>query len=122
MPKIRAFFERMSDAKKAAQTLKNMGYKDAQLDMIDRYNEEYSEEINFAGNENAPSLSALVLRSRGHSFDAGKAPLMSANPMVSGMGTYEEIYDLGTQLLVSAEEGKFDEVKKIIAELGGMVK
>jgi len=122
MPKIRAFFDKMSEARKAAQMLKSMGFNDAHLDMMDSYNEEYSEETNSAGTEKATSLSALVLNSKGYTNSIRKAPLLSAQPMVSGMGLYEEIYDISTQLLVSAEEGKVDEVKKIIREAGGRVK
>ena len=124
MPKIRAFFDKMSEARKAAQMLKSMGFNDAHLDMMDRYNndEEYSEETNPAGTEKAINLSALVLNSKGYTNSIRKAPLLSAQPMVSGMGLYEEIYDISAQLLVSAEEGKIDEVKKSVMEAGGSFK
>jgi endo-alpha-1,4-polygalactosaminidase (GH114 family) len=43
-------FENMLDAGKALTKLKEMGYKKAYLDMVDKFHEEYSEEISVVGN------------------------------------------------------------------------
>jgi len=121
MAKIRATFRQMSDARKTVQKLKEIGYKDAHLDMMDTYLEEYSEEIKSPGTENALNVSALVMNSSGFSRGTGKAFLSSLDPMASGFCVHEEMFCIGARLFVSPEENKIDEVKRIISEYGGVV-
>ena len=121
MSKIYAHFERILDARKATDALKNKGYT-AYLDAPEKNFEEYAEEINFAGSKNASSLSSLVLKSGGSINNIFKAPLVAADPMVSGMGSYTDIAEnLKTRLIVNAEHGSEIEVYNVIKEFGGSV-
>jgi hypothetical protein len=120
MSKVHANFQQMLQARKAVQALRDMGYVNAHLDAVEKFFDEHATEINVPGTHNAPSLSALVLKSRGQMYDIGKGPLMAANPYVSGVGSYNELSDdSNTRLIVSVEDDKYDEVKKLITELGG---
>lgn len=120
MPKIQAYFRKMLDANKAVESLNAHGYKGAHLDSVDDFMDEYSEEINFAGSETGPSLSALVLKSGRYIDNVGKAPLTAASPMVSGIGSFEHISDsLNTRLIVNVEESKVEDVKKLLKDMGG---
>lgn len=120
MGKINVDFERMVEARKAVDYLRSQGYKDAHLDAADRFLGEYSEEINFVGS-NALSLSALVLKSKGYLYSPDKGPLIAADPMVSGMGTCEEMGNANTRLRVSVEDDKAEEIKNILKQMGGTV-
>jgi hypothetical protein len=120
MASLHAIFERMIDGRKAVEELKKLGCK-AHLDLVDNYLHEYSEEINFAGATNAPSLSALVLKSDGHITSIDKGPLVASSPIVSGLGSYRDMESPGTRLIVKFEEGKDEEIKSIIRNLGGSV-
>ncbi|MCX7921109.1 MAG: hypothetical protein N3B21_03670 [Clostridia bacterium] len=122
MRKISVGFDNMLEATKAVEALKNMGYKQAYLDITESFYDEFSEEINFAGSTNAPSLSALVLKSNGHIYNIGKASLIAADPMVSGMGSYKEIQDdAHTRLFVNVDDEKVDDVKGILRSFGGNI-
>ncbi|MCX7710033.1 MAG: hypothetical protein N2484_09295 [Clostridia bacterium] len=120
MSKIHASFSRMIDAKKALDTIKDKGLGNGYLDAVDGFFEEYSEEINFAGTQAAPSLSGLVLRSRGNIVNIDKAPLVAANPMVSGMGTYQDLADsVKARLTLTIDDANEKEVKALLQEMGG---
>ena len=115
MKKFHVDFESMLDARKALSALKEKGYQKVHLDMLENYMEEYSAEINVPGTVSAPSLSALVLKSRSFNQDASKAPLIAANPMVSGVGSYCELAgNPAVRLVVTVEDEKLDEVNGII--------
>lgn len=119
MPKVEVCFKNMLNARKAVGALKKMGYKDAHLDAMDNFFTEYSEEINSAGSENGSSLSSLVLNSGRTVDDIGKASLIAANPMVSGIGTFEQIADnLKVRLIVNVDEEKVDSVRQTLREYG----
>lgn len=121
MPRICADFGNMIDARKTVEKLRNMGFKDACLDVVDRFTDEFAGEINIAGSENGVSLSALVMKSAGHLFNVSKAPMLAADPMASGLGVYEEIGDFNTRLRVSVDDTKIDDVKKLLIESGARV-
>ncbi|MDF2522672.1 MAG: hypothetical protein K0R31_313 [Clostridiales bacterium] len=122
MPKIEVCFKKMLDARKAVLALKEMGYKDAHLDALDNVFSEYSEEINVAGTDTGPSLSALVLNSGGRLDDVGRASLIAASPMVSGMGSFEQISEnLKVRLIVKVEDDKMDEIRNTLKEYGASV-
>lgn len=120
MAKLDVVFERMIDGRKAVEELKKMGYR-AHLDMIDNYVNEYSEEINFAGSRNSPSLSALVLKSDGHILNIDKGPLVASSPLVSGVGAYMESIGTSIRLIVNVDDSKIEEVKSILRSGGGNV-
>jgi hypothetical protein len=119
MPRISACFEKMSEAKKAVEALKLMGYKNSYLDMHDSFMEEYSADINAAGTEAGPSLSALVQNSGSRLRYPAKAPLTAADPAVSGLGCYEDAFSVGTRLVVGVETGNAEAAERVIREYGG---
>jgi len=119
MPKIHADFTRMIEARKAVQKLKEMGFINAHLDIIEKFAAEGAEEINFAGSSNAVSLSSLVLKSNGHIVNVGKAPALASNPIVSGLGPSEESKDISTRLYVTVDEEKLESIKKFLEQAGG---
>ncbi|MDP4094743.1 MAG: hypothetical protein Q8920_15470 [Bacillota bacterium] len=119
MPKIFADFARMVEARKTVEELKKMGYKDAHLDMAEKFSNEFASEINAPGTSRAVSLSALVLKSNGHIYNVGKAPLLAADPMVSGSGHFEETADLNARLRVTVDDDKLDEIREILSKAGG---
>ncbi len=122
MPKLHAHFQNMLSARKAVEALKGMGYRDAHLDAAEKFLEEYSEEINFAGSRSAPSLSALIMRSNAHLFNIDKGPLMASDPMVSGIGCFKEISgSISTKLAVTVDDEKMEQIKTFLAESGGFV-
>ena len=121
MPGIHAYFENMSDARKALDLILQSGQSKAHLDLAGAYDYEYSAEINAAGTENAPSLSALVTRSGGYLLDPVKAPLIAAGTAVSGMGHIKDSGLICTKLVAIADEEKKKEIEDIIKENGGRI-
>ena len=119
MQKIDVYFEKMSQARKAVEKLKSMGYRNAYLDINDRNQTEFSAEINPAGSQNAMSLSSLVLKSKGFRNDASKGPLMASNPMVSGIGPVDDMADPGARLSVSVEDENAGIIRKLLMDMGG---
>ncbi|MCR4436769.1 MAG: hypothetical protein QHH06_14180 [Clostridiales bacterium] len=121
MPKIHVDFENMLEGRKAVEALRGMGYKDAHLDVVDRFFDEISEEISTAGAAAGPCLSALVLRPKGTLPGSLKGPLVAVDPMVSGMGRFSEVAELSTRLRVTVDPDKVDEVKNMLKNMGGVV-
>lgn len=120
MPEIRAYFEKMINAKKTVETLKSKGYKNAYLDINENTSEEYSKEITPPGMWNSSSLARIVLKTPRHIFgNMEKTPLMAADPAVSGYSPNNQI--LNTHLIVNVESENTEEVKKFIEEMGGKI-
>lgn len=122
MTKFYVDFQSMLNARKAVDKLKAMGYHSAHLDLTSRFTTEYSTEINLPGTTKGPSLSRLVLKSGSSMFSVDKAPLIATHPMVSGMGSFSDITEnLGARLIVNVEDGKLEEVKSSLRELGAEI-
>ena len=119
--KIRANFGKMLDAQDAVRALRSLGYKGVHLDMIDKTYNEASEELIAEDTSSAIDLSALVLNMDLHSYDIDKAPLLAADPMASGVGSFREIAGSSTHLVANIEDTKADEVKSIIRDYGGII-
>lgn len=111
----------MSDARKAVEVLRNMGYKNAHLDMIEKTFDEHSLELSTITVKKIPSLSALVSKSKGYIFDCAKGSILAADPIVSGTCSCKETINVSTRLLVSVDADKEDEVKSILNQYGGCV-
>lgn len=121
--KIEAYFRGIKNANGAAANLKKQGFKNAIVDINDHY-EEFNSVVRpiLPGTENAPTLSRMILNSGPYIEDPSKGPLNAASPMVSGMGSFEEITDVNYKLTMNVDEDKAEEAKRIINELGGDLK
>ena len=117
--KIEGFFSGIKNANEAVGKLKASGFKNAYVDINEHYMANNNVETNFAGNENTPSLSDLVLRSGDPSEMSDKAPLIAASPMVSGMGKFEEVMDVNYKVTVNVNGTDVSAAQQIIKELGG---
>lgn len=117
--KIDGFFSGIKNANEAVEKLKASGFKNSYVDINDHYMANNNAETNFAGNENAPSLSDLVLRSGDPSELSDKAPLIAASPMVSGMGKFEEVMDVNYKVTANVNENEAKTAGEIIKDLGG---
>lgn len=116
--KLEGFFSTYKDANKAVEQLKKEGIK-AYADINDHYRAHYNIQTNQPGNETAPSLSDLVLRSGDPSGMTDKSPLAAADPMVSGMGGFEEIADINCKVVADVDSKDESKAKEIIASAGG---
>lgn len=117
MAVFRMDFESMFEARRAIAKLRECGYEKAYLDMVDKYNEEYSEEI-FAGSPlSAPNLSSAALKSGTCKAHLEKPPLAASNPAVSGVGSLCELTgNRAASLFVNYETDKTEELKNILNE------
>lgn len=121
--KIEAYFTSIKKANEAVQRLKTEGFNNSITDINDHY-VEYNTGANpvLPGNENAPNLSSLILNSGVYTEDPTKRPINAANPMVSGMGGFEEITDVNYKVTVNLNEADADKAKQIINDMGGDLK
>lgn len=121
--KIEAYFGGIKAANEAAAKLKSQGFNNAIVDINDHY-EDFNSGVRpiLPGNENAPTLSRMVLNTGPYSEDPTKGPLNAASPMVSGMGGFEEITDINYRLTMNAPENEVEKAKDTIKELGGTLK
>lgn len=117
--KIESYFANIGTANKALERLKSAGFSNAFVDLNDHYDPRRNVRTNLPGTETSPSLSGLVLESDSHVVDRSKGPLTAANPMVSGIGTFDEIADVNCRVIVEAGEGNADTARRIMKEMGG---
>ena len=122
MPIIKAYFNNMLNANKAVQALKGSGYKGAHLDMPHKYSTEFSSEISITGTKHSPDLFSAFLKPGRSNAHVGKAPLVAADPSISGTGSSQEIIDNSrASLIIDIGEENTDAVKGIIKEFGGNI-
>ncbi|SNT09286.1 hypothetical protein SAMN05446037_103912 [Anaerovirgula multivorans] len=117
--KTEGYFDSLKEANEAITALKNAGFKNTSLDLMDETIKEKNVITNLPGTEMNTSLSDLVLESGNRGIDIGKAPLSAADPMVSGMAGFEEIADLSHKIVVEADSKDIKEAKSIISKMGG---
>lgn len=119
--KVEAYFRSIKRAIDTVARLQGLGFKKAYSDIKDNLSTDLNTATNLAGTENSGSNSGLVLKSQGHISidDPRKSPLEAANPMVSGMGGFEEITDFNCKVIVEVDSGSIDEVKDILSNMGG---
>lgn len=119
--KIEAFFPSMKAANEAVAKLKVSGITHAYIDVNDHYIENRNVKTNVPGIANSASLSGLILKSDSDLKDNSKRPLSAANPMVSGMGGFEEIAEVQCKVIVEANGSNSEEVKRIIRDMSGFL-
>lgn len=118
--KLEAYFSGIKNANEAVQNLKNAGFNNSVVDINDHYVEfNNGTRTVLPGTENAPNLSSMILSSGPHIEDPSKRPLDAANPMVSGMGGFEEITDVNYKVIVNINEEDSENVKQIVKQMGG---
>ncbi len=116
---LEGYFGSMKTARDTAEELKQKGYK-AFIDSNDEKNADRDFQTNSAGTETAISLSNLVLNGTNANEDTmDKSPLLAASPMVSGVGTFDEIANVKHKLTVEAEENSKSKIVQIIHKAGG---
>ena len=117
--KIEARFKKYPDAFNILTKLKAKGLEDAHIP-ADSFSLNQNGNIDVPGSHNATSLSNLVLNS-GDDTDQTPSPLGAADPMVSGMGGFEEITEDTYSVVVNADEGNFDQIRHLIVNAGGRI-
>lgn len=116
---IKGFFSEISAANKAVEELEKSGFKDAFVGINDHYMGNRNVSRNLAGTKNATSLSELVLYSSSGNTDEGSSPLAASSPMVSGMGTFDDIININYVVSVKADKGNSNKAKDILTNIGG---
>lgn len=116
--KIQGYFGTFKNAHETVEQLRAQGLK-AFVDLNDHYQLDATprpKEVSFLSTS---SQSDLVLRSGNPSGSTGQAPLKAADPMVSGMGGFEEIADVNYKIVVEAGEDSKTQVFQAIKNAGG---
>jgi len=119
MVKVYAKFDKILDAKNAVEVLKSMGYKNAHIDIADKFHAEFSSELG-TSTKKATCLSDIFLNSKGKVYNIDKAPLLASDPIISGNGTYDIMINANVHLQVNVEEKQIQELEKALTELGGI--
>ncbi len=117
--KIKGYFGNLKDANEVVEKLKVQGFKNSFVDANDHYIGNRDVNIDLAGTSGGESLADLVLNSGANSIDKGNSPLAAASPMVSGMGSTEEITDINYCVVVDMDGGDSNLAKNIIMDMGG---
>lgn len=119
--KLKGYFGNLKDANEVVEKLKSKGFKNSFVDANDHYIGNRDVNIDLPGTSGGESLANLVLNSGADSLDKGNAPLAAASPMVSGMGSTEEITDINYCVIVDMDGGDTNLAKSIIVDMGGIL-
>lgn len=121
--RIEGYFESVKTANKAVEKLKQSGFTGASVDLNDTNNRSRNIQTDLSGTGQASSLSGLVLgETTANRMSVNSSPLSAASPMVSGMGTFNEIAGIRCKVTVEAGEGESTGIEQIIREMGGDLK
>lgn len=120
--KIQGFFSGIKNANKAVEVLKKKGFKNSVVDLNSHYVSNMHHSPRVAGNKNGVNLSTIVLDTENYSADETTSAIKAANPMVSGMGSFQELADINYRVIVDAADEDIEQVKYIIKNLGGDLK
>lgn len=115
---IRAYFSSISQANKTVRELEKSGYKGAYVDINDHYISNRNVFANNPGTFSSGSLANLVLNSSSGHIDMGNSPLAAASPMVSGMGSFEEVSALNYTVNIKVNDDQIQNVKDILKNMG----
>lgn len=116
---IKGYFGEISAANNAVKELKNAGLSGAFVDINDHYIGNRNVKTNNPGTSTAPSLSQLVLNSGSDGLNEGNSPLAAASPMVSGMGSFDEVANINYVVSVDAGDGDTQKARDILKNNGG---
>lgn len=122
MHKICAGFESILEAKKALDKLRSMGYISAHLDIVENSREEFAQEMPYTRKSSMPGLLDLASRSAKYKPSQRLSLLNAASPIMGGFGPHHELpVPVATHLLVTVDNDKADEIKKLLSDFGGIV-
>ena len=116
---VKGYFGEISAANDAVKELKNSGFSGAFVDINDHYIGNRNIKTNNPGTSTAPSLSQLVLNSGSTSLNEGNSPLAAASPMVSGMGSFEEVASINYVVSVDVNGEDSQKARDILKSNGG---
>lgn len=117
--KIKGYFDDLKTANATVERLKSQGFDKSYVDANDHYIGNRDVKTDLPGTSGGESLSKLVLDSGAQGMGSVSSPLDAANPMVSGMGSTEEITDISCCLVVDMEGGDSNLAESIILDMGG---
>ena len=117
--KIRGSFGDLKTANETVNKLKNSGFVNVYVDANDHYIDNRDVKTDMPGAAGGESLADLVLNSGANNLDRENSPLAAANPMVSGMGGFEEITDINYCVFVETNNNDSSKAKDIINSMGG---
>jgi hypothetical protein len=114
MPIYRIDFDSMLEGKEALKKLKDLGYRKIYLDMVEKYNEEYSEELTAESPVNTPNLSSALLQSGKSKVNLEKSSLAASNPFVNGVGSLCELDgNKAISLYITYDTNQLEELKSM---------
>lgn len=116
---VKGYFGEISAANAAVRELENLGFNGAFVDINDHYIGNRNIKINNPGTSTAPSLSQLVLNSGSTNLNEGNSPLAAASPMVSGMGSFDEVAKINYVVSVDINDGDTQKARDILKSNGG---
>ena len=119
--KIEGIFSNYKHANNTVDELKKNGFKNTFVDLNEHIIDDRNVRTNLPGTATGPSLSGLVLESGEYAVDRSKAPLTAASPMVSGMGSFDEIAYYNCKVVVEVDHDKEETVENIIKKMGGEI-
>ena len=117
--KIRGYFGDIKKANETVEKLKSAGFNNSYVDANDHYIGNKNVQTNLAGTSDGESLADLVLNSGSNNLDKENSPLAAASPMVSGMGSFEEITDINYCVFVDVSNNDTSKAEEIITSMGG---
>jgi hypothetical protein len=121
--RIEGYFDSVKTANMAVERLKRSGFTGVSVDLNDANNRSRNIQTDLSGTGQASSLSGLVLgETTANRMSVNSSPLSAASPMVSGMGTFNEIAGVRCKVIADAEEGESGGIQQIIREMGGDLK
>jgi len=120
--KIEGFFSGIKNANKAVEVLKREGFENSVVDLNSHYVTNMHHSSRVAGAKNGVNLSTLILDTENYSADETTSAIKAVNPMVSGMGSFEELADINYRVIVDADNRGVEQAKSIIKNMGGNLK
>ncbi|MDF2505683.1 MULTISPECIES: hypothetical protein [Clostridium] len=117
--KVQGFFSGIKNANEAVEKLKSEGFQNTTVDLNEHYLSTMHRSPRVAGAKNGASLSSLVLDTENYRSDDAGSAAKAASPMVSGMGSFEEIANINYKVVVETENKNVEKAKSIIKDIGG---
>lgn len=116
--KTEAYFSSIKRANETVEKLKSEGFKGTFSDINEHVNSAYSQD-KLVGSQDVPSLSSAVLGRNNNGGERVNSPMAAASPMVSGMGSFEEVANINCKVVVETNDGNVEKAKEIIKSMGG---
>jgi hypothetical protein len=118
---ITGYFKSVYGAQRAQNDLKKQGFKNAKMDIIDRFPKNADKHMDNVIGSSEGSLSSLVLKPEEGTISMELRSAYAADPNVSGMGRFSEVADANILVSVTVEDGDEESCKKIIQDNDGEI-